>query len=88
MIDPLLGACVEACSSWILLYARLAYTITDVPDEISVHFPLAADPDNHTFTGLGIHISRRRRWLNGLFFAAVHSMTHSLVQLLWVSFLI
>ena len=82
MIDPLLGACVEVCSSWILLYARLAYTITDIPDEISVHFPLAADPDNHTFTGLRIHLSRRRRWLNGLFFAAVYSMIHSLIQLL------
>lgn len=44
MIDPLLGACVEACSSWILLYARLAYAITDVPDEISVHFPLTIIP--------------------------------------------
>ena len=60
--------------SWILHYVKSAYAVTDVPDQVSFFICVHNVTSKHS--KVPELISQRRRWLNGSFFAAVHSTFH------------
>jgi len=65
--------------AWILHYVKSAYAVTDVPDQVSFFssfFCLFVCSIQNTQKKVPELISQRRRWLNGSFFAAVHSIVH------------
>lgn len=77
--------------SWILHYVKSAYAVTDVPDQARFSFRRVV----HVLKICQVPelISQRRRWLNGSFFAAVHSTvhfhyiyrsSHSLIRKFWI----
>lgn len=93
--------------SWILHYVKSAYAVTDVPDQVrllsifsSTSLPVDTPRLRTYLPPLILHtpqvpelISQRRRWLNGSFFAAIHSVvkfgyiyrsSHSFTRKFWI----
>jgi chitin synthase len=64
----------RACK-WKLHYVKSAYAITDVPDAVSWLIQ-ALDEGDELTKKVPELVSQRRRWLNGSFFAAIHSVVH------------
>ena len=63
--------------SWILHYVKSSYAVTDVPDQVSHPRYKSRETDLADLPSqVPELISQRRRWLNGSFFAAVHSIVH------------
>ena len=74
-------------------YVKSAYAVTDVPDQVRCDF--ADETCNCKLIALQVPelISQRRRWLNGSFFAGIHSTvhfyyiyrsSHSLLRKFWI----
>jgi chitin synthase len=96
---PLQILCWELVSkrggAWVLHYVKSAYAVTDTPDQVRASFVLKRHLDLTATAPVQVPelISQRRRWLNGSFFAAIHSTfkfhyiyrsSHSFARKFWI----
>jgi chitin synthase len=67
-------------SNWILHYVKSASAITDVPDGVCYYvrpsFKYSIAYILSSTAQVPELVAQRRRWLNGSFFAAIHSIVH------------